>query len=68
MFQQVKGSVKGICARGGFEISMNWSDGQPVIVKVLARKGGKTTIVCDGKERVVELGAGEQIALDWQKD
>ena len=63
-----EGSVKGLCARGGFEVSMDWSRGQLVKVEILSRKGGKTTIVCDGKERVVELGAGEQIELDWQKD
>ena len=60
-----EGSVKGLCARGGFEVSMDWSKGQLAKVKVLAKKGGKTTIVCKGKEKVVELNAGEQIAFDW---
>ena len=60
-----EGSVKGLCARGGFEVSMDWSKGQLVKVEVLAKKGGKTTIVCNGKERNVELNAGEQIAFDW---
>jgi alpha-L-fucosidase 2 len=60
-----EGSVKGLCARGGFEVSMDWSKGQPVKVEVLARKRGKTTIVSNGRERVVELNAGEQIAFDW---
>ena len=61
----VEGSVKGLCARGGFEVSMDWSEGQLAKVKVLAKIGGKTTLVCNGKERVVELDAGEQIAFDW---
>ena len=59
------GSVKGLCARGGFEVSMDWSKGQLAKVKVLAKKRGKTTLVCNGKERVVELNAGEEITFDW---
>jgi len=59
------GSVKGLCARGGFEVSMDWSKGQLEKVKVLAKKGGKTTLVCNGKERVVKLDSGEQITFDW---
>ena len=60
-----EGSVNGLVARGGFEVSMDWSKGQPVKVEVKARKGGKTTIVCNGRERAVELNAGEQITFDW---
>ena len=60
-----EGSVKGLRARGGFEVSMEWSKGQLVRVEVLAKKGGKTTIVYNGKDRVLDLDAGEQIAFDW---
>jgi alpha-L-fucosidase 2 len=61
----VEGSVKGLCARGGFEVSMDWSKGQLAKVEVLAKKGGKASLVCNEIERVVELNAGEQIAFDW---
>jgi len=60
-----EGSVKGLCARGGFEVSLDWSKGRLAKVKVLAKKGGKTTLVCNGKEREVELNSGEQIVFDW---
>ena len=60
-----EGSVKGLCARGGFEVSMEWNKGQLVRVEVLSKKGGKTTIVYNGKDRVLDLDAGEQIAFDW---
>ena len=46
-------------------VSMDWSKGQLAKVKVLAKKRGKTTLVCNGKERVVELNAGEEITFDW---
>ncbi|TWU44281.1 hypothetical protein Q31b_18170 [Novipirellula aureliae] len=60
-----EGSVEGLCARGGFEVSMDWSNGQLQKVTVLAKSGGKTTLVCNGKEKVVELAAGERVAFDW---
>ncbi len=60
-----EGSVKGLCARGGFEISMEWSKGKLFKVEVLAKKGGKTTILCNGKEKDIELGIGEHITMDW---
>ena len=59
------GDVKGLCARGGFEIAMAWSQGQLATVNVLAKTAGKATLVCSGKEKVVALKAGEQVALDW---
>lgn len=59
------GSVKGLCARGGFEVSMNWSKGQPTKVKVRSKSANRAILVCNGEERVVELDAGEEIALDW---
>lgn len=60
-----EGSVKGLCTRGGFEVSIEWSKGQLTKVEVLAKTGGKTTIVYNGKEKNVELNAREQIAFDW---
>jgi alpha-L-fucosidase 2 len=33
------GSVSGLCARGGFEISMNWEDGKLTGVDVLSKSG-----------------------------
>jgi len=59
------GKISGLRARGGFEVSMDWSNGQLVKVKVLAKKRGKATLVSNGIERVVELNAGEKIAFDW---
>lgn len=60
-----EGSVKGLCARGGFEVSMDWGKGQLVKVNVLAKTGGKTTLVHQGKEKKVELNAGDKITIDW---
>jgi alpha-L-fucosidase 2 len=59
------GSAKGLCARGGFKVSMDWSKGQLVNVNVLAKTGGKTTVVWNGKEKIVALDAGQDIAFAW---
>jgi alpha-L-fucosidase 2 len=35
------GEVKGICARGGFQLNINWSDGNLRSVDVLSLAGGE---------------------------
>jgi len=60
-----EGSVKGICARGGFELAFNWKDGNVSKVRVYSKKGGKTTVLCQGKEKQVELKQGETVELIW---
>jgi len=44
------GSVKGICTRGGFIVSMDWTNSTVRKLEITARKSGKTTIHI-GKER-----------------
>ena len=60
-----EGSVNGLCARGGFEVSMNWKDGQLVKTVILAKNGGKTTVKYKGQEKRINLNSGEKIELNW---
>ncbi|MBN1343531.1 MAG: glycoside hydrolase family 95 protein [Phycisphaerae bacterium] len=49
------GSVKGLCARGGFEVGIEWKDGKLVAVTLLAKCGG--TCKLRYGEKVVEFEA-----------
>ena len=57
------GSVKGICARGGFVIDMEWKDGKVTSLHIQARKGGKTKVSFNGKTKTVNLKANKGIQL-----
>lgn len=41
-----KGSVKGLCAEGGFEADIRWQDGKLKEAVLYAKKGGKAVIRC----------------------
>ena len=59
------GAVKGICARGGFEISMNWDDNTLKNVSIFSKKGGKTTLMSGIKKKPVSLLAGQKLEIVW---
>ncbi len=56
------GSVKGLKARGNFEIALEWEQGQLRKVVVKAHKGGQTTLLYGTEEVLINLKAGEQQA------
>jgi alpha-L-fucosidase 2 len=59
------GSVKGICARGGFEIAMEWN--AKILKKgtVFSKNGGKTTLICGGKQKNITLKKGQKLTFIW---
>ncbi|MBK0369409.1 glycoside hydrolase family 95 protein [Flavobacterium agrisoli] len=59
------GSVKGICARGGFEIEMEWSNKVLQKVSVLSKNGGKTKLIFNKKIKEITLKKGEQKVVLW---
>lgn len=59
------GSVEGICARGGFEVSMKWKHGKLVNSTILAKIDGKVTIIYKDKRKDIELKKGKKIELYW---
>jgi len=60
------GYVKGLCARGGFVLDMDWKDGKVVKVTVFSRTGG-TARLTDGKDGrwEVEVKQGESVEVVW---
>ncbi len=58
------GSVSGICARGGYTIDMQWRDGQVTHLVVHSRQPGRTTLLFNGKKKVIKMrGAGTKKIL-----
>jgi len=45
------GAVRGLCARGGFEIDFEWQDKKPVQVRIYSRLGGPAAIEFCGAVR-----------------
>lgn len=54
-----KGQVTGICARGGYEVSMTWQDGKVQTAAIKAQKSGTVKIVFNGKTCVLKIKAGQ---------
>ena len=59
------GSVKGLCARGGFEIEINWNNKKPEKVIISAKKEGKTILIFGDKKQEVVLKKGQKLEINW---
>lgn len=58
------GSVKGICARGGFEISMKWANGKLSSVEILSKAGNTCIVSYKGKTKTFGTTKGGVYQLD----
>jgi len=59
------GSVKGICARGGFEISMEWELGKLKSAKILSKVGNPCKVIYAGKTYDLKIEKGKMAELKW---
>jgi alpha-L-fucosidase 2 len=53
------GQISGLRARGGYEVSMQWHNGQLVEATIKADKAGKATIAVNGKNKKLSFAKGQ---------
>ncbi len=61
--QWADGEVSGLCARGGYEISMKWRDGRVTEATITARQSGAVDILCNGSLKTIKVKAGKARSL-----
>ncbi|TWU27713.1 glycoside hydrolase family 95 protein [Bythopirellula polymerisocia] len=59
-----EGEVHGLCARGGFEVSMSWKNGKLVSVEILSRKGLPAKIRYHSQVVPLLLKSGQRALFD----
>jgi alpha-L-fucosidase 2 len=60
------GLVKGLCARGGFEVDIEWKDGALTQVTIRSKLGNLCKVRCAGREVELQTKRGGVSALDAQ--
>nr|MCR5241798.1 glycoside hydrolase family 95 protein [Prevotella sp.] len=63
-----EGAVSGLCARGGYEVSMEWNDGKVTACTIKAKKAGVITLLYNGKTKTLKLKAGEVAGLTLNEE
>jgi len=59
------GSVEGICARGGYELSLSWENKILKGVKIQAKNDGTVTLISGSKSKIIDLKAGKENQVIW---
>lgn len=59
-----EGDIKGLCARGGFELDMKWKDGKLSALSVLSKAGNACTVKYAGKELKFLTERGKRYSID----
>ena len=63
-----KGSVKGLLARGGFQVDMEWDNGHLQKAKIKSLQGSPLKIRYQGNTAEFKTEAGEEIILNQNFD
>jgi alpha-L-fucosidase 2 len=58
------GNVRGLCARGGFEVSMQWKEGQLQQATIYSKAGGPCTIKYNNKTITLQTKKGQAYTLN----
>lgn len=60
-----QGSVKGIRARGGLEISMDWKNNKPTNLTINSKTDTTINLKLGDKQKVVSLKQGDNSIIFW---
>ena len=55
-----EGKVSGLCARGGFEVDMEWEEGKLVEARIYSKKGGTAMIKYKDMEKIINTKKNEE--------
>ena len=58
-----EGSVSGLCARGGFELSFQWKGGHVRRAEMKARQSGTVTLLYNSQRKTFKLKAGQTLPV-----
>lgn len=59
------GTIKGICARGGFELEMHWDKKRLSKLIISSKLGGKTILIYGNQTKELQLKKGESQEILW---
>jgi alpha-L-fucosidase 2 len=57
------GEIRGLKARGGYEVSFSWADGKVTRAGISAAKRGKITVNYNGKSQVFKVKKGKTLVI-----
>ena len=57
------GSVSGLCARGGYEVSFEWKDNKVRSAEIKAKHSGFVTLLYNNQRKVLKLKAGQILPI-----
>ena len=58
------GSVMGLCARGGFDISIQWEDNRLTVASIIALSDGKLNLRYGNRSKTCKVKQGQCIVVD----
>jgi len=62
------GSVRGLRARGGFEVDLAWSAGVLTSVRLVSHAGEPSTLIHGSQSRPIALKRGQARTFEWRND